>query len=202
MIAVYQMLQEQVLLCLLTYACTSCVCLFLPRSLSPSRALSVSRSLSRSLSLGLTLSRSVMVPLYISLSSHYLSLSLSPSLSRSLPLPRTSVFLSLPFSVVPLLSLSPSLDHGSAQTMHRHTPPSNFKIHVVKRFVTCSLSRTHSLTRTQAAGSREAAAQAAHAIEALRAQRVANVELEAQLWLAQEAKASAESEIAVLLFLH
>jgi hypothetical protein len=69
-------------------------------------------------------------------------------------------------------------------------------IHVVNRLVTCSLSLS------QAAGAREAAAQGAHALEALRAQRVANVELEAQLWLAQEAKASAESEIAVLLCLH
>ena len=61
---------------------------------------------------------------------------------------------------------------------------------------------THSHIRTQAVEAREAAAQGAQALEALRAQRVVNVELEAQLWLAQEAKASAESEIAVLLCLH
>ena len=155
-------------------------------------------SLSFSLARALCLSVSSSLALYLFFS-FSLSPSLPPSLSRSLSLSFSTslsharVSLSAPLC----LSLCHSLRLSTTAPRKRCTG-----IHL-PRVSRCTLMNvTHSHIRTQAVEAREAAAQGAQALEALRAQRVVNVELEAQLWLAQEAKASAESEIAVPLFLH
>jgi len=112
LIAVYQMLQEQVLLCLLACACTACICVHLVRSLSPSRVLSVSRS--QALSLCTSSSHSLSLP-------PSLPLSLALSLSRSLPPSRTPVSLSPPLSVFLSVTLSVSRQQHRANDAQAYT---------------------------------------------------------------------------------
>jgi hypothetical protein len=113
LIAVYQMLQEQVLLCLESAGmCVYCMYLCALGSLSFSLARALCLSVSSSLALYLFFSFSL---------SPSLPLSLSLSLSRSLPPSRTPVSLSPPLSVFLSVTLSVSRQQHRANDAQAYT---------------------------------------------------------------------------------